>query len=567
MLTVSGKGLVLLLPWILLGLQSPVSAAPADVDSQSTTSSSAVPIVNLGYAQYQGVPNTKGNTDFLGIRYAAPPVGNLRFREPQAPATVKGVQVANKQPNICSQGVFGANSVSPFRGSNTTGASTSLTERDVVIPPVSEDCLFLNVVVPGTNIKSSTKRPVVVWIYGGGYSQGSASWTGFSPGAYDGNDLVKISDGKAVVVLVQYRLGPQGFLAGEEVKKNGALNAGLLDQQFALKWVQRYISNFGGDPGQVTIWGESAGAGSVLQHLLANGGQTQPPLFKQAILSSIYLPPQFKYNEQIPEAIFNDVATQAGCGSASDKLECLRLGSVDSSVLDEVHKAVDAAGFFRTYTFTPVVDGTFIRDSPVQAIQQKKINKANILALTNSNEGTLFVNPNVTSIEDYIAALLPTLPSEQVKTAASQYSGSGSAAEQAASVYGESLFICPTYNLLRALNGKVYKGEYAVPPALHGDDLFYYFPTASETGPSFNNPDFVNTFAGLYLDFAVTGKPNANRPGSLLPPTWPTWSEGSPKQVVFNRTGDAPAIALENSPDALLERCRYWDSVAESIGH
>ncbi|KAF5330005.1 hypothetical protein D9611_010515 [Ephemerocybe angulata] len=565
MLTASGKSLALLLPWVLLGLQSPDSAAPADVDSQSTTSSSAVPIVNLGYAQYQGVPNTKGNTDFLGIRYAAPPVGNLRFREPQAPAAVKGVQVANKQPNICSQGVFGTNSVSPYRGSNFTGTSTSLTERDVEIPPVSEDCLFLNVVVPGTNIKSSTKRPVVVWIHGGGYGQGSASWTGFSSGAYDGNDLVKISDGKAVVVLIQYRLGLQGFLAGEEVKKNGALNAGLLDQQFALKWVQKHISNFGGDPGQVTIWGESAGAGSVLQQLLANGGQTQPPLFKQAILSSLAVPPQFKYNERIPEAIFNDVATQAGCGSASDKLECLR--SVDSSVLDEVHKAVDAAGFFGTFTFSPVVDGTFIRDPPLQAIQQKKFNKANILALTNSDEGTLFTNPNTTSTEDYIASLLPTLPSEQVKTAALQYAGSGSAAEQAASVYGESTFICPTYNLLRSLNGKVYKGEYAVPPALHGDDLPYYFPASSETGPTFKNPDFVNTFAGLYLDFAVTGKPNANRQGSLLPPTWPTWSEGSPKQVVFNRTGDAPAIALENSPDTLLERCRYWDSVANSIGH
>ena len=157
----------------------------------------------------------------------------------------------------------------------------------------------------------------------------------------NGNDLIRNSGGNVVVVAIQYRLGVFGFLPGQKVKDGGVLNAGLckccrnddvptcysppryiVDQQFALKWVQKYvcifhpsalffqehrhgnllqISKFGGDPKKVTIWGESAGAGSVLQHVVANGGNTNPPLFRAAITSSTYLPSQYKYNDRIPE--------------------------------------------------------------------------------------------------------------------------------------------------------------------------------------------------------------------------------------------------------------------------
>ncbi|KAJ7800925.1 Alpha/Beta hydrolase protein, partial [Mycena olivaceomarginata] len=179
------------------------------------------PIVDLGYAQYQGAANTDNNiAHFFGIRFAAPPIGDLRFRAPQPPANISGVQFATTQPIACG---------------------------------TTEDCLYLNVYYPSTEGGAPPKNlPTLVWIYGGGYISGQAA-------GYNGEDIIRQSNNGIVVVVIQYRLGLFGFLAGSEVKKDGDLNAGLLDQDFALRWVNKYISKFGGDPTKVTIWGESAG--------------------------------------------------------------------------------------------------------------------------------------------------------------------------------------------------------------------------------------------------------------------------------------------------------------------
>ncbi|KAF6759864.1 Alpha/Beta hydrolase protein [Ephemerocybe angulata] len=531
----------------------------------SAFSAPTKPVVNLGYTEYQGFPTAQGNIDFLGIRYAAPPTGDLRFRAPQAPEAVDGIQLADKQPNICPQAWFGLSPSSPWRTSANKTTSSSLAKRGFEVPPPSEDCLFLNVAVPGSELKESSKRPVVVWFHGGGYVSGSASWPGFAPGGvYDADEIVKLSNDNAIVVLIQYRLGLHGFLAGKGVKKDGALNAGLLDQQFALQWVQKHISKFGGDPGRVTIWGQSAGGGAVLQHLIANGGQTKPALFQNAILNSAYAGPQYRYDERIPEAVFSEVVTRTGCASARNKLQCLR--NVDSKVLSEVQAAVASIGFYGTFVFGPVVDGTVIQDAPLEALHQKKINKANVLTVTNSDEGSLFTNSElVLDSEDYIAQLFPTFPNGQLKTAAAHYTGLGSKTEQATLIMGESLYVCPTYTLLRSLGNRGYKGHFAVPPATHGADVAYYFPSSLEGGPPFKDPQFIATFAGALLDFAVTHSPNAARQGSLLP-AWPRWSEANRKEMVFNRTDDSPAISVVDSLPALQERCRYWDTVAQFTG-
>ncbi|KAJ3520373.1 hypothetical protein NMY22_g12790 [Coprinellus aureogranulatus] len=215
------------------------------------------PIVDLGYARYQGVSNVEtGNTEFLGIRYAAPPTGKARWREPRLPDRVDVLQKADTQPNRCQQ-AFGSVDRPNIQKSGvdaTTaygeGSQQVLGQSNVqwgsVVPPVSEDCLFLNVVTPGLNFSStsSEKLPVVVWIHGGGYALGSISFPGVNGmRIYDGNDLVNDSGGKVIAVLIQYRLGLFGFLAGSDVKKDGVLNAGLRDQQFALEWIQRHVSD------------------------------------------------------------------------------------------------------------------------------------------------------------------------------------------------------------------------------------------------------------------------------------------------------------------------------------
>ncbi|KAF8886048.1 Alpha/Beta hydrolase protein [Gymnopilus junonius] len=513
-------------------------------------------VVNLGYAQYQGVTvqdkvTNATHTQFLGIRYAAPPTGSLRFRAPASPAFTAGVQLANTEPSMCFQASDGAAATNPFH----PGSSSSLTARAAEAGQ-SEDCLFLNVHVPGI-LGQKKNLPVVFWIHGGGYVAGSAS-------QFDGNDLIRESGEEVVAVVIQYRLGVFGFLPGQAVKDGGALNAGLLDQQFALKWVQQHITLFGGDPQQVTIWGESAGAGSVLQHVVANGGRTFPPLFRAAMTSSTFLPSQYKFNDPIPEArhalllytclLFNETLEQTQCSSTTDALKCLR--QVDVNTLQAANTQINSAGFFGTFVFVPVVDGTFITDRPTQVLKNKRTNGDIILTVTNAFEGTSFVDQTtaaVTAPADYVTQLFPNFEATQIQAAAAHYAGLGSNAFVNSAIMGESIFICPTYLLLRSFNGVGFKGEFAIPPALHGQDVAYYF-TNGET-PGFGNPQFDKAFAEAFLDFVKFLNTNIKSdPQNTGTPLWPTWS-GSNEMLFNMTTAGAPDIHVVETSSALLQRC------------
>ncbi|KAJ3520878.1 hypothetical protein NMY22_g12549 [Coprinellus aureogranulatus] len=534
-------------------------------------------VVDLGYAKYQGVPSTAGDTSsFLGIRFAAPPIGDLRFRAPHLPGEVLGIQIADTVPNRCRNAQSGmspsspwASQASPMPNAQRRGIEPAV--RANAQPPISEDCLFLNVIVPGTEINLGESLPVIVWIHGGGYLEGTSS-------QFNGNDLIQGADGKAIVVLIQYRLGAYGFLAGEAVKQDGVLNAGLLDQQFALSWVQEHISKFGGDPRRVTIWGSSAGAGSVLQLLVANGGKTDPPLFQSAILSSLYYPPQYNYNDRIPEDVYRSIIQKAGCEDVSGKgsLDCLR--ELDAERFDEVVNAVASTGFYGTFPIQPVIDGSLIPDSPLKLMEQGKLNTALIVVLFqqaviathNTNEGIVFIDPTYNgTTEYYVSQFLPTISSSDAKAAADIYEGLGlSAFDQAAAIHGEFTLICPTYALMRGLDGHGYKGHFAIPPALHGDDAAFYFPTSFATPSTYNNTEFKTSFAGAFFDFIQTGSPDAvNRTGSILP-DWPRWNTSARQEVLFNRTeAMEPQIVVTKAPEDLIERCRFWDSIGETVGH
>ncbi|TEB18583.1 alpha/beta-hydrolase [Coprinellus micaceus] len=485
------------------------------------------PIVDLGYAQYQGVANSEtGNTEFLGLRYAAPPTGT---KCPLAlPEAVDGLQMADTQPNRCQQ--------APERG----------TPGRLMMRPVSEDCLFLNVVIPGLDFSSTTtkKLPVVVWIHGGGYALGSISKPGLSSmRIYDGNDLVNDSGGKVISVLIQYRLGLFGFLAGEDVKNNGVLNAGLRDQQFALEWIQRHISKFGGDPEQVTIWGQS-------RHLIANGGKTNPPLFRAAMLSSAFLPSQYPYNASVPE-------------NAHDRLECLR--DTDLADLREVNAKVAEQALYGTFAFVPVVDGDFIRESPIQALRRGRLNSEHVLAVVNTYEGRMFVDPETrgsVDVRDYLPKLFPMFRGNQIHLALTLYENLGDPFEQVIQIMEMNLsaiFVCPTYYILKSLKGKGFKAVFAIPPGDHIDDILYFFPSITPAGvPPFNN-------TALFMDFVRNGDPNVKSAGSILP-HWPKWNRWHRKEVVFNRTGDVPDIRTAMTEQALLERCEFWESTKKWTG-
>ncbi|PPQ68679.1 hypothetical protein CVT26_002961 [Gymnopilus dilepis] len=532
----------------------------------------APPVVNLGYAQYEGATvqdkvTNATHTQFLGIRYAAPPTGSLRFRAPAAPAFTAGVQQANAEPAECFQAGDGVAATTPFR----FGSGSTASKRAAAAGP-SEDCLFLNVYVPG-NLGQKKNLPVVFWIHGGGYVGGSAS-------SFDGNDLVRESGEEVIAVVIQYRLGVFGFLPGQQVKNAGALNAGLLDQQFALKWVQQHIRLFGGDPQQVTIWGESAGAGSVLQHVVANGGRTSPPLFRAAMTSSTFLPSQYKFNDPIPEALFSETVAQTAyvllasvpcspyltilqirCSSAANALECLR--QVDANTLQAANTQINLAGFFGTFVFVPVVDGTFITDRPTQMLREQRTNGEIVLTVTNAFEGTVFVNQTAAALmtpAEYVTQLFPNFNAAQIQATAAQYKGLGSNAFVNSAIMGESIFICPTYFLLRSFSGVGFKGEFAIPPALHGQDVAYYFTNGQP--PPFSNPQFDKAFAEAFLDFVRFLNTNVKwDPQNTETPLWPTWS-GSNEMLFNMTTAGAPDIRLIHTSSALLERCNFWQSVS-----
>ena len=204
-----------------------------------------------------------GVTAFLGVPFAAPPVGNLRWRPPQAATYRNSAWRADQFGPSCMQ--------------NQPGSRLPWTEEFMTQGPIDEDCLYLNVWTTAKN--ASAKQPVMFWIYGGGFTEGSTSVA-----VYDGAELAKKG---VVVVSANYRVGPLGFLAHPELTKESdhaaSGNYGLLDQIAALRWVQKNIAAFGGDPNQVTIFGQSAGAISVanlMRSPLAKG------LFARAIAQS-----------------------------------------------------------------------------------------------------------------------------------------------------------------------------------------------------------------------------------------------------------------------------------------
>ncbi|KAJ7675719.1 Alpha/Beta hydrolase protein [Mycena polygramma] len=485
------------------------------------------PVVDLGYAKYQGVVESNITT-FRGIRYGAPPTGNSRWQAPASPAKVFGIQQAVNNPVQCLQGAEGTSPMNP------------LTARDV---EQSEDCLFLSVYSPAFN--STASLPTIVWIHGGGYALGSA-------GEYNGSEIVQESNNQVVVVVIQYRLGLFGFLAGQEVKDGGALNAGLLDQDFALRWVHKNVRS-SGDPTKVAIWGQSAGAGSILHHVIARNGKTSPKLFRAAIASSTYLPSLYQYNGKVPQTHFNDVAARAGC-NGTKPLDCLR--AVDAATLGDINVNTIVAAFLGTFAFGPVIDGSFITQSPTNALLHGHVNGDISLSVTNINVGVIFINQTAEhNVAEYVRNLFPLFGVEESNAAAAVYKSVGSSLDQVNAIMGESTFICPSYLLLDAFPGNSYKGQYAIPPSLHGDDTINYFPTFSEFNATlrFNNTAFITAFSQGFVSFAVHLDPNEKLRPSITP-RWPKWSR---VEMVFNETegGGAPDIAEVETERALLGRC------------
>ncbi|KIW19797.1 hypothetical protein PV08_00372 [Exophiala spinifera] len=516
--------------------------------------------VDIGYGIYEGVQNsTSGLNVWKGIRFAAPPTGSNRWQAPTAPQVSRSsVTSASSFGPICPQGPDASTKINPV---NQTGAS--------------EDCLFLNVYSPNN---ATGPLPVLVWIHGGGYGAGN--------GRQDLSTLINANGNNFVGVAIQYRLAAFGFLSSDEVFRNGVVNAGILDQHFALQWVQSYIDLFGGNASQVTISGESAGGGSVMLQDMAFGGSQGTRLFVNTIAASPYLPMQYGYRDWVPSQSYYAFATEAGCppslpyGAHPQTIfECLL--DKDTDTLINASATISQSANYGTWAFLPVTDGVFVQDLPSQQLLRKKVNGMNALIGNNADEGPGFVPQNITTEDDLLSWLQITFPlftnddiakvllyypstNDSTNPSASLYATTGNSnpsavnqsligtgqQQRANNIYAETTFVCPSYWMAEAYTdgGRAsYKYQFSVPPALHGSDTSAYFgPAAKNVGP-----DLALAFRQIWGNFITSNDPSlssnvangassGNNGASNDATDWPPFSIYAPYQINLNETGGTP---------------------------
>ncbi|GME62228.1 putative carotenoid ester lipase precursor protein [Neofusicoccum parvum] len=390
----------------------------------------AAPMVELDYGTFKGTKKFSGVNSFLGMPFAK--AGRLQnARMLGGEDKLQGVQDATSYGPACPQQQLIASPISSDNGD--IGGLLSAVEQ-LILPPIDgqdEDCLNINVQIP-EGIDSTAGLPVFMWIHGGGYELGASAAVGSEttalPGLiYQGANIVTRSvEMKQPVVFVSanYRMNAFGTLASQEITDAGVSNLLLKDQRIAMQWVQKYISLFGGDPSKVTVMGESAGSMSIATHLLLDESEG---LFRGAIMASGGIMKLKPYSHA--QHVFDFIADKSGCGSASDKLACLR-----TTDYAKIYNAVQQLPNFLSYESTvvpwyPRPDGSFLPDSPHRLVRAGKARKVPIIIGAMKDEGTLFsVVPqlNITTDEDFQFyfrnVFFPHLSPDQIRAFTSLYS-------------------------------------------------------------------------------------------------------------------------------------------------
>jgi para-nitrobenzyl esterase len=496
------------------------------------------PLVFTFSGLVRGTVSSAGVREFLGIPYAAPPVGNLRWRPPVPHAPWFAPLEATSFANHCPQ------PASPFGRVSVT-----------------EDCLFLNVFTPDS-VAFSGPRPVMFWIHGGALVTGESD-------DYDPTALVK--DG-VIVVTINYRLGALGFLAHpafaeEETdpdrdgdrQTGSAGDYGLMDQQLALRWVRDNILFFGGDPLNVTIFGESAGGLSVFSQLISPPAQN---FFHKAIIES----GSYALTTQTlaaAEAAGTAFATATGCGSQT--AACLRALPVTTILASE-----DPAGY------TPNIDGEFLPLSLNTALATGQFHHVPVIQGTNHDEWRLFtaldfdlisgpIGNNQTAYE----AALATLVGPAAPLVAAQYplAGFPSADLAFAAAGTDAVFACPALNADLAMAQFVPLSTYEfndenapedfLPPvsfpygAAHASELQYIFNLPVTVPHPPLNPQQLQLSAAIqhyWTNFSKFGTPN--NPGA------PFWEPYNP--AVGNFQSLIPPTPAPETNFATAHHCAFW---------
>jgi carboxylesterase type B len=427
-------------------------------------------------------------------------------------------------------------------------------------PRTSEDCLFLDVFVPEDILASAGQgfgAPVLVWIYGGGYTGGNKYNNPAGLLAASNSS----SDGDVIYVAMNYRLGALGFSSGPSfVAEGGTSNAGLHDQRFALEWIQKYIHLFGGDPKRVTVFGESAGGGSIMHQITAYGGSRGPVPFQQAVPQSPgWIPTSSQLQQERVYQQFLNITN-------STSLEDLRnLSSED--IIKANYLQINSSPY-GSFTYTPVVDGTFVPLQPPQLLAQGRFDKSvRVMVGHNDNEAPYFTPPWVRKDADVVDALqrvLPYIPKPALDHVTDvlyppTFDGSQGYTDQmgrATLLVAEAIFTCNTYYLSSGFNNRSYAYLFSVPPAFHGLDVRY---TYYDGGAESESPlGVVNTTVALALQdwitsFAIKGKPEA---------------DGVKEFKMYGEDASVMELDLDGIDEVMdrnaNERCKWWQKALYS---
>ena len=459
---------------------------------------------------------------YKGVPYAAPPVGDFRWRPPQPLIPWKGLRLAKEYGATCTQYAI-------FPGSS------------------SEDCLTLNIWTPAH--ARNEKLPVMVWIHGGGFQVGAGSHT-----VSDGEEFAKQG---VVLVSINYRLGIFGFFAHPDLNQESwshtSGNYGLLDQIAALKWVRKNIGEFGGDPENVTIFGVSAGASSVC--LLAVSPLAQG-LFQRAIAES---PNMFQPIRHLSQTWYGRTGLQQIGSGESESISELRKLSADE--LFKKAQGIRPGDNFpeEEPVFMPIVDGWVVPDDPSQLVESGKIAKVPFIIGTNSDEGGMLLGFSpVQNLSEYRSYLVKHFASS-ADAVERLYSATNDAEahRQAVHVAGDVAFLKGARLVIAAASGRNQHAYFYLFTrasggdrnlhwgAFHGTEVPYVFdnlpdsdehlflPTFSFEADTYDEKDYeiARIMNAAWVRFARTGDPNG---GTLQ--AWPAYSQSRESYMEFGDT-------------------------------
>jgi para-nitrobenzyl esterase len=448
---------------------------------------------------------------FKGIPFAAPPLGDLRWKPPQPVKPWTGVKKAD---------AFGPAPMQNARFTGTTGGAG-----------LSEDCLYLNVWTPA---KSADEHlPVMVWIYGGAFVSGMTSVP-----VYDGTRLAQKG---VVLVSVAYRVSPFGFLAHPELSKESGKGSGcygIQDQVAGLRWVKENIVQFGGDPSRVTIFGESAGGISVSMLTVVPAAKG---LFQRAISESGGSMAPVKRDSEAGENVpLLKLAEEAG-RSFLDKLGANDLKAARALSAEKIQNAAVGFGLFWS-----VADGETIPGDEYELYQAGQFHDTPVLIGSNSDEGAMFVRPGATpaSFEKQVRDRYG--PAADAILKAYPHSTDAEAFKSSKDLFRETAFAWHTWAWARLQSNKgtqkafVYYFDHRTPGspdgASHASEISFVFRNLGTSGgtPSREDIALSDLISSFWVNFARAGDPN-----SAGLPAWPSFDEKDMKVMVFDKEPSA----------------------------